>query len=367
MNDTMMPFAPLDPAAPRRPVAVAMSGGVDSSLAAALLLEAGYPITGFTMIHGFHSPGESAADAAHRAADALGIPHRIVDVHEAFVRDIAADFVAVYLAGRTPNPCVRCNRLFKWGALFEAARATGCELLATGHYARIGLFPDGTRALVRGDDPGKDQSYFLYALSPADLARTLFPLGGLTKVEVRREAARRGLPAAERAESQEICFIPGDDHASFLRDHAPDAAALRPGPVVSADGVRVGTHRGAALYTIGQRKGLGIALGRPVYVTAIDTQTNTVTVGDADDLLAPAMTVAELSWGRGRPPGDTFRCDVRIRYRHHGTPGTVRLEGDTARVTFDTLQRAVTPGQSAVFSTGAVVLGGGIITGTERA
>lgn len=362
---------------PARRVAMAMSGGVDSSLAAALLVESGFEVIGLTMSLWDYSgcgrgDGErgccdsSAVNDARRAADAIGIPHYTVDLRERFERAVIDDFTRNYLAGRTPNPCVRCNTLVKWGAFREKALVLGCGLVATGHYARIGAHADGTFSLLTGADPSKDQSYFLWGLGSDDLAATLFPLGSMTKTDTRAEAEKRKLPTAHRTESQEICFITDDDYGRFLRHRLAGETPipLTPGNILDTTGKIIGEHRGAAYYTVGQRKGLGIALGHPAYVVEIDADANTVTVGEREDLLAGAMRIGETRWTRGFPPGGDFTCTVRVRYRSRGTRARVSIVPDGAMVTFDAPQNAVTPGQSAVFSDGELILGGGVI---ERA
>ncbi len=229
------------------------------------------------------------------------------------------DFVAAYLAGRTPNPCVRCNTIIKWRTLRDKARALGCGLIATGHYARNAEHSDGSRSLMTGTDRSKDQSYFLWGLGPDDLAATLFTLGGMTKADVRAQALVRSLPTARRAESQEICFITDNDYGRFLahrfRGESVLPPPLLPGSILDTSGRVIGEHPGAARFTIGQRRGLGIALGQPAYVVRIDAAANSITIGGRDDLLSDGMTVGGLSWGRGSPPGKTFACSVRIRYR----------------------------------------------------
>jgi tRNA-specific 2-thiouridylase len=350
-----------------------------------LLHEGGFEVLGLTMLlwdyrrcgRGRSERGccdLSSADEARKVASASGFPHYTLNLTDEFERAVIDDFAGSYLAGRTPNPCVRCNTVIKWRVLRNRARALGYDLLATGHYARIALHPDGTRSLAAGFDRSKDQSYFLWGLGPEDLAATLFPLGALTKSETRAEALRRNLPTACRAESQEICFVTDNDYGRFLMhrlgestgtlQRAPTPIPLTPGPILDITGNVIGEHRGAAYYTVGQRRGLGIALGHPAYVVQVNASENTVTVGGRGDLLSRGMEVSGINWGRGFPPPDAFSCTVRIRYRHQGVPAEVGITPVGASVAFETPQTAVTPGQSAVFSEGDLVLGGGII---ERA
>jgi len=349
---------------PSRKVAVAMSGGVDSSLAAYVLKEAGFDVIGVTMVLIDSDDGTNAAarDAGIVAAE-IGIPHYTVDLRSQFEQEIVRRFVSTYIAGRTPNPCVLCNRAIKWGALRDYAWSLGYDLFATGHYARIARHADGSLSLLTGIDREKDQSYFLWALDSGSLSRTLFPLGATTKAENRARAQSIGLKTAERAESQEICFIPGNDYREFLRRrfHGEVPRSMTEGNIMDMMGNVVGTHQGTAFYTIGQRRGLGVAAGRPIYVIMMDADSNTVFIGTKDDLMSSFMKVVNLNWIGGHPPAGAFGCSTRIRYRHPGALSEVIVTGDSAMVSFDEPQSAVTPGQSAVFYDGECVIGGGII------
>ena len=339
-----------------------MSGGVDSTVAAALLRDAGFEVMGITMKLFPGDAGNEPADRAAAVARRLGIVHHTVDLTDVFDRRIATYFTDTYLAGRTPNPCVLCNRLIKWELLGETARTHGCDLFATGHYVRIARFPDGSLTLVRGKDTGKDQSYFLWRLDTNLLARTLFPLGAMTKDEVRAHARSLDIETSERPESQEICFIPDNDYRAWLERRMagkPLPETMTGGDILDHTGARPGRHRGVAYYTIGQRRGLGIAAGEPRYVTGLDAVTNTVTIGPRERLARTACTVSNLHWIRGGAPDARVRCTAQLRYRHRGVTATV-IPGE-GMVRFDESQDAVTPGQSAVFYDGDCVLGGGII------
>ncbi|MDP2914097.1 MAG: tRNA 2-thiouridine(34) synthase MnmA [Candidatus Aminicenantes bacterium] len=354
-------------------VAVAMSGGVDSSVAAALLKEDGYEVIGVTM-NLFSLPKEvctsedlrsccgwKAQEDANRVAVALGIPHFVVDFRREFERSVIDDFCAEYGRGRTPNPCIRCNRFIKFDLFFERARRLGAEFIATGHYARIGFDPStGRRLLKKGLDAAKDQSYFLYPLSQVELSRTLFPVGGHTKDEIRGLAARLRLPVAQKKESQEICFIPDNDYPGFLKKRFPEA--FRPGPIVDLDGTIIGKHGGIAHFTVGQRKGMGIAAPRPLYVVAVDTERNTIVAGESEDLYKRRLEATDLNWISLNKLDEPKILRARIRYKHAEAPAKVspRDEGRVL-VEFERAQRAVTPGQAAVFYDGDVVAGGGLI------
>lgn len=345
-------------------VAVAMSGGVDSSVAAALLVRRGFRVIGLTMKLFCYAGADraksccslDAIDAARQSAERLDIPHYVVDCQREFSRQVVDRFVAEYAAGRTPNPCVACNAAIKFGLLLDKARALGCECLATGHYARI-VKRRGVAVLARGLDGKKDQSYFLWPLSRGTLAHVLFPLGGLTKPQVREQARRSGMVSAGRPESQEICFVQHGSYTDFLAERVkPD-----PGDIVDVAGKVLGRHQGIIRYTIGQREGLGIALGRPQYVLRIDAQRNRIIVGDDQLLRSTECMVSEVNWILPKPQR-AVKAVVKIRHQHQGAQAAVRpLSGDRAAITFDEPQRAIAPGQSAVFYRGDLVLGGGII------
>ncbi len=357
-------------------VAVAMSGGVDSGVAAVLLAEAGYEIVGVTLdLHpGTDHRGSGAeAESARQAAEAAGGRHVLIEARRAFTDRIIHAFAAGYAAGRTPNPCVWCNQRIKWGLLRTQARDLGAGLLATGHYARLAPEAGGPVLRTAGDRTA-DQSYVLWSLPRSALAGTLLPLGGMSREEVRGAARAYGLTAAVRDPSQDICFTGGSDYGAFLDrisselDDPGLAAALRralePGEIVDAAGRVLGRHRGIARYTIGQRQGLGVAAGRPLYVTAIDPAAHRITVGNAVDLERRGLQAVDANWVSIEPPAAPFRAGVQIRYRGPRPPALVTpLAHDRFEVRFDEPQRAVTPGQSAVLYEGEIVLGGGIITG----
>jgi len=356
----------LEPARGER-VVVAMSGGVDSSLAAALLRDAGCEVIGLTMhLAGQHSRCCSLDDAedARRVARHLGIRFYVANLEEEFRREVQQPFADAYLAGRTPIPCVQCNSRFKFDHLLARARALGASRVATGHYARIDRDPDtGLRRLRRALDSAKDQSYFLFELGQAQLAAALFPLGALEKPEVRARARALALPVADKPESQEICFVPEGDYAKSVEALRPEALPGR-GEIVDAAGRVLGSHAGIHHFTIGQRRGLGIAAQRPLFVTRIDAQHNRVVVGEAPALLAPGARVERVRWVAGGAPEAGSRAQVRIRHGHGGSQARLwPLSPSALRVDFDEPVRAVTPGQAAVFYQGDLVLGGGWIAG----
>jgi tRNA-specific 2-thiouridylase len=351
-------------------VLVAMSGGVDSSVAAALLVEQGHTVIGVTMKTFCYSgtPGptrtccglDGIADA-RRVADALGIAHYVFDMEDAFTRDVIDDFVEEYAAGRTPNPCVRCNSNTKIPDLLRRGRAFGADAIATGHYARVRRDNDGVR-LLRGVDPAKDQSYFLWGV-PADVIASLrFPVGEKTKPEVRTVARQLGLVTAEKPESQEICFVPDDDYAGFLAGRLGDRhPALQPGRIIRRDGTGIGRHAGFARYTVGQRRGLGGGHAEPLYVIELRPERREVVVGTEAELAAERVEIAELNW-IGAPPADGDAVEVQYRYRTRAARARVETRsGATIRLRFDEPQRAVTPGQSGVIYRGDALLGGGRI------
>ena len=351
----------------RERVIVAMSGGVDSAVAAGLLARAGHEVIGVTMrlwaqedplAPRYHHRCCSVEDIddARAAADALGIPHYVLNMEREFAARVVDYFVEEYGRGRTPNPCLPCNEHVKFRALLERAEALEADALATGHYARIEP-DDGSYRLLRALDDEKDQSYVLYMLSQEQLGRVRFPLGGYRKGEIRVLAAEMGLPNADKPDSADICFLPTEDYREFIAQRIPQTE----GDVIDGDGSVVGRHAGIAGFTIGQRRGLGVALGEPRYVRAIDPELNVITLGTEDDLLGDTLTAQEVRWVAGRPPADEFEAEVKIRYRTPSRPAVVRARNGRAEVRFREPQRAIAAGQAVVFYRGDEVLGGGII------
>ena len=349
-------------------IVVAMSGGVDSSVAAALLAREGHDVVGLSMQLYDQQQGEITFGScctlddlydARRVAAAIGIPHYIVNFERKFEEHVVSDFVREYAAGRTPIPCVHCNGDLKFASLVERAEGFQAEAVATGHYAQVD-FDEETRRyrLKRGVDPQKDQSYFLFTLTQAQLARARFPVGALDKPAVREEARRLGLRVAEKKDSQEICFVAAGEHAGFVGKRAEI-----PGGVIQDRGGHVlGRHEGVHRFTIGQRKGLGLSAGVPLYVVGIDADSAAVTVGPREDLERTTLTASRVNWMSGDTPSAPIRALARIRYRHKEAPATIApTAADTVAITFDDPQLAVTPGQAVVFYDGEVVLGGGWI------
>jgi tRNA-specific 2-thiouridylase len=358
-------------------VVVGMSGGVDSSVAAAILVSQGYQVQGVTLqtweteddattSKKWQERGCCKIGIARYVAERLSIPHRVIDIRERFRSAVVQDFIDGYLSGLTPNPCVRCNERVKFGSLVDVAKELGADYVATGHYAQVVPDESGRLHLHKGSDPKKDQSYFLYRLNRGWLPGLLFPVGGMRKDEVWSKADAIGLPADEVKESQEICFVTKGDYRGFLEEEAPEAA--RPGAFVGTDGTVLGTHRGVPFYTPGQRRGLGLAADRRLYVVRVDTVSNTVVVGREEELLEAACIVGDLNLIGMDHSDEPVRAQVKVRYASPAVPATIwPLEEGRLRIEFNAPQRALSPGQSAVFYQGDRVLGGGIIeTGNGR-
>ena len=351
-------------------VVVAMSGGVDSSVAASLLAEAGHDVVGLSMqLYDQRDPAQTFGSCcslddlydARRVASVIGIPHYIVNFEERFRATVVDNFVAEYAAGRTPIPCVHCNADLKFATLSERAAAFDAAAVATGHYARVDYDEDARRyRLRRGLDAGKDQSYFLFSLTQDQLAHALFPVGHLTKPEVRAHAARLGLPVADKPDSHEICFIPDGDAAGYVGRRLGERT--EPGPIVDTGGRELGRHTGIHQFTVGQRKGVGVSTGTPMYVLRLEPADARVVVGPREALGSTEFTAGSVNWISGDAPAAPVRVTARIRHRHQDAPASVTPTGPaTVHVRFDEPQVAITPGQAVVFYAGDLVLGGGWI------
>ncbi|KPJ69073.1 thiouridylase [candidate division WOR-1 bacterium DG_54_3] len=354
-------------------VVAAMSGGVDSSVAAALLKKQGFNVIGVTMqvwpskkaLGGCCT--FEAIDDASRVADCLNIPHYILNFRDAFKEKVVDNFVEEYKNGRTPNPCIRCNQFIKFDHLMEKAKELGAEYVATGHYARIKLKIKNEKLkmkeylLFKGTDKRKDQAYVLYMMGQKSLAHTLFPNGELTKAEVRKLARDFGLPVHDRKESQEICFIEDDDYARFLREVYPEA--VRPGPILDKDGNILGMHGGIAFYTLGQRRGIGHHRSLPKYVIQINRERNAIVIGGQEETLGNELLAERVNYVSGDVPQEPLKISAKIRYNSPEAEAVLYpLEDNKAKVVFKKRQRAITPGQSVVFYKGDEVIGGGIIS-----
>jgi len=368
-------------------IAVAMSGGVDSSAAAALLKDQGHELVGFTMQLWNQRRGISVDENgdplpsrccslddvydARRVAEELGFPFYVLNLEREFERDVVQPFINSYLSGETPIPCVSCNSRLKFASLDQLAESLGCNKVATGHYARVEYDESADRyRLFRARNLDKDQSYFLWELTQQQLSRALFPLGEMAKAEVRDVARNHSLAVAEKAESQEICFVPDGNYSGFIDRYleAENDAGRLPGAgdIVDSTGTVVGQHSGIHRYTIGQRRGIGIAHAQPLYVVGIDANRNRVVVGNQDELLAREFTAAGVNWIAFEAPDESVRAEVRVRYRHTPAPATILpMQHGRVRVIFDEPQRAITPGQTTVFYRSDEVLGGGWITRAE--
>lgn len=356
----------MNPATSGKKVAVGMSGGVDSSVAAALLKESGYEVFGI-MLRLWSEEGmdnrcctrDALADARYTAGR-LNIPFYAIDAKKAFRNTVVEVFLDGYLQGVTPNPCLICNREIRWGYMLKRAAALGADYLATGHYARINRIQGKPVQLLRGVDRTKDQSYVLYSLDQSTLSQTLLPLGEFTKDQVRKLAADFNLPAAERPDSQDLCFIGNGDYRTFLSRKVPEV--FNPGPILTPGGEHLGEHPGLAFFTIGQRKGLGISSVRPHYVMEKVLSANALIVGEKEQLGKSLFSAKRVNWIAGSPPAERFRAQVQIRYRAPEVTGEIILqEGNQVQVEFDHPLPDITPGQAAVFYQEQICLGGGII------
>ena len=349
-------------------VVIAMSGGVDSSVAAALLKEQGYDVIGM-MLRLWSEPGKEESNRcctpdamaqARRVAAQLDIPFYVIDAKDVFRETVVEYFLEGYARGETPNPCLICNRKIRWTFLLDHALALGADFMATGHYARVGKDERGKIDLLRAVDRNKDQSYVLHVLDQEKLRHALFPVGEYTKPEIRQIAEKHGLPTASRKDSQDLCFLAGEDYRNFLQRNA--AEMLKPGEIITRDGETIGSHDGLANYTIGQRKGLGVASPVPLYVITKDAVRNTLVVGTQEQLGSKELIARDVNWLSGEIPQEPFRAEVKIRYTAKEAEALIMpMEGNQAQVTFDAPQRDITAGQAAVFYQGDTVIGGGII------
>ncbi len=352
-------------------VVVGMSGGVDSSVAAYLLKEQGYEVIGVTMqIWQEETPeyqeenggccGLSAVDDARRVAESLGIRYYVMNFRQEFQKNVIDYFVDEYKHGRTPNPCIACNRYVKWESLLQRSLEIGADYIATGHYARIDQLPNGRYSIKRSVTAEKDQTYALYNLTQEQLSRTLMPVGDFPKDQIRQIADEVGLPVAHKPDSQEICFVPDNDYASFIERETGEQ--IPTGNFVDIHGNVIGTHKGITHYTIGQRKGLGLAMGHPVFVTEIRPETNEVVIGENEDIFSTTLRANRVNFMSVPGIEGEVRAVAKIRYNHRGDDCTIRMiDEDTVEVVFDKPQRAATPGQAVVFYDGEYVMGGGTI------
>ena len=357
----------------KKKVLVAMSGGVDSSVASLLLKEEGYSVVGVTMCLGIKAGddgkprccGAQAVEDAKKVCRKLRIPHYVIDFSKELEKKVVNNFITEYLKGRTPNPCIECNRYIKFGTLLKKAISMGFDFLATGHYARIEKRGFRGRAKSRfilktGIDTKKDQSYVLYTMTQKQLKYTLMPLGNLTKERVRQIARKKDLAVADKPESQEICFISDNNYGEFLKEYI--SRGVRPGPIVNKQGKVIGEHRGIIFYTIGQRKGIGIAAREPLYVIAIDKQSNTIVVGKKDDAYGDELVANNANFIDIEKLKEPIRIEAKIRYLHQSSPATIiPLSRSNVKVRFNQPQWAITPGQAVVFYNRDVVVGGGTI------
>ena len=344
---------------------IGMSGGVDSSVAAYLMQQKGYECVGGTMLlYTGNKDGKCCSEDnvrdAKSVADRMGIDFHVFDLSQEFDEKVMSDFVGCYLKGLTPNPCVQCNRHLKFGKFLEQARKIGCQSIVTGHYAQIAKLENGRYCLKKAVDEAKDQTYFLYTMDQEQLSHTHFPLGELTKAEAREIAQEQGFINAKKRDSQDICFIPDGDYLAFLEEYTGKKST--PGNFLDKDGKVIGKHKGAAGYTLGQRKGLGIAMGQPVYVTGKDMAANTVTIGFNEELFKKELLANDVNWMAIAAPSEPVTCKAKARSRMIEQPVTIYPQEDgSVKVVFDEPQRAITPGQAVVFYQDDLVLGGGTI------